>query len=173
MPSPLDDCSIHNPHGSIPTAVTDRNPLFSGESGSVPESNLNAPGNSGRAVHSRRLPARFRDTLPEPPLSLPTSSLDSGAASMSADSESSEATLSPQSFLPHVILHVFDSLRTSFNTFSIAREYHHRPSYDPDSFLTIDQLANTIHEPLSDGVPSPDASLPQPPPWPWKNMGIW
>ena len=112
---------------------------------------------------SRRLPAWFRNVLPEP--SLPHSpSLDL--------SEPSEAAL--PSVLPRVILHVFDSFRTRFNAFSIACEYHHRPSYDPDSFLTVDQLTNTTYDlHASSSAPSPDVSPPPPPPWPWKNMGIW
>ena len=106
--------------------------------------------------------------LPEP--SLPHSpGLDS-----SATSESSEAA--PHSFLPRVILHVFDSFLTCFNAFSIAHEYRHRPSYDPNSFLTIDQLSNTSHNPSSTGAlfPPPEMSPPPPPPpWPWKNLDIW
>jgi hypothetical protein len=72
--------------------------------------------------------------------------------------------------LPHVILHVFDSFHTFFNKVSIARDYHHRPSYDPGTFMTIDQLSNIIHEPTATiNLPS----LPPAPPWPWKNMSIW
>lgn len=157
-----------NPNSSAPAVATNTNPPVCGESGSVPESIPNsALGNSGRPARPRRLPVRFRDVLPEPSLPyLP--SLDPGAASAS---ESSEAA--PRSILPRVILHVFDSFRTTFNVFSIAREYRHRPSYDPDSFLTIDQLTNTTYEPSSDGVSFSDVLPPPPPPWPWKNMGIW
>ena len=78
--------------------------------------------------------------------------------------------------LPCVILHVFDSFRTSFNKFGIAHYYHHRPSYDPDAFLTLDQLSNTTCERPAVGLLSvaPDTpSMPPAPPWPWKNMGIW
>ena len=105
--------------------------------------------------------------LPEP--SLPCSS----GSDLGATSEPSEAA--PRSILPHVILHVFDSFRTRLNAFSIAREYCHRPSYDPDSFLTVDQLTNTTYDShsTSGNVSSLDVSLPPPPPWPWKNMGIW
>ena len=56
---------------------------------------------SHRPVHTRRLPARFRDTLPEPPLSVPIQP-------------------PPVAVIPRVILHVFDSFRTAFNTFGIA-----------------------------------------------------
>ena len=144
--------------------VTESNLPVPGGSGSAPESRVDAPGDSssGWPVRSRQLPARFRDVLPEPSLPHPPR-LNSGAASDSSETAS-------QSILPRVILHVFDTFCTCFNAFSVAREYHHRPSYDPDSFLTVDQLTNTSHEPSSN--PS-DLSPPPPPPWPWKNMGIW
>ena len=73
--------------------------------------------------------------------------------------------------LPHVILHVFDSFRTSFNKFGIARYYCHRPSYDPNAFLTLDQLSNTTCEHPAAGLSSvtPDIpSMPPAPPWPGK-----
>ena len=142
--------------------ATESNLPVSGESGSVTEGNLEAPGNLGWPEQSRQLPMRFRDVLPEP--SLPHSP--------GVDSSTELAT--PQSILPRVILHVFDSFRTRFNAFHIAREYRHRPSYDPDSFLTIEQLTNTNPNPSSAGAPlPPDISPPPPPPWPWKNMGVW
>ncbi|KAF8119910.1 hypothetical protein EV363DRAFT_1157368, partial [Boletus edulis] len=79
-------------------------------------------GPSQRPARTRRLPARFRDVLPEPPLPVPAQP--------------------PPVVILRVILHVFDSFRTAFNTFGIAREYRHRPTYDPDSFLTLEELSN-------------------------------
>jgi len=82
----------------------------------------------------------------------------------------------PPSTLARVILHVFDSFRTSINQFGIGREYRHRPTHDPDAFVSVDQLSNVY--PSS----SPNAELPsnpeavassKPPPWPWKNMSVW
>ena len=131
------------------------------------EDHTSGSGSSGRPVRSRRLPVRFRDVLPEPSLpSLPYSE---------APSEPSTSTSETRT-LPRVILHVFDSLRTSFNKFSIARDYRHRPSYDPDVFLTLDQLSNITHEPAggsSRTVALDTPSLPPAPPWPWKNMSLW
>ncbi|KIM61037.1 hypothetical protein SCLCIDRAFT_26188 [Scleroderma citrinum Foug A] len=124
-------------------------------------------GGSSHPVRSRRLPAQFRDILPEP--SLPPLSINSETQSESHISTS-------QSMLPHVILHVFDSFRTSFNRFGIARYYCHRPSYDPDAFLTLNQLSNATNEHPTVGLSGdiPDIpSIPPAPPWPWKNMGIW
>lgn len=164
---PVQDCATPNPNSSAPAMATNSNTPFCGESESVPGSTLDALGNSGWPMRSRQLPAQFRDVLPEPSLpSLP--SVDSGTGSTS---ELSEAP--PYSILPCVILHVFDSFHTSFNVFSIAHEYRHHPSYDPDSFLTIDQLTNMTYEPSSNGMHVPDVLPPPPPPWPWKNMGIW
>lgn len=57
-----------------------------------------------RPTRSRQLPMRFCDELPVPPLPIPQP---------------------PPSTLPRVILHVFDSFRTSLNQFGIGREYHH------------------------------------------------
>ncbi|KAF8120740.1 hypothetical protein EV363DRAFT_1104630, partial [Boletus edulis] len=90
---------------------------------------------SGRPGRPRRLPTRFRDLLPEP-------SLPSQANGEIQPSESGPSTSTSR--LPRVILHVFDSFRTSLNKFGVARDYRHRPSYDPDAFVTIDQLSNTI-----------------------------
>lgn len=114
---------------------------------------------SGWPIWPRCLPAHFQDMLLEPSLPSP---IDPEAQSADLESRSSN--------LPHVILHVFDSLHTSFNKFGVAHEYHHQLSYDPDAFITIDQLSNTSN--LSSACPN-IPSLPPPPPWPWKNMGIW
>lgn len=109
-----------------------------------------------RPMRIRRLPLRYRDELPEPP----------------------PPCQDPPTSLPaRVILHVFDSIRTSFNKFGIAREYRHRPSYDPDAFVSADQLSNIhpcdlVTDDVQDGLHSgyPTSRLP---PWPWKNMSIW
>ena len=118
---------------------------------------------TGRPSRTRRLPARFRDVLPEPPL--PITSEDATPA------EPDDSV--PQSMaLPRVILHVFDTIHTSFNCFGIACHYHHRLSYDPDAFVAIDQLLNSHNGEASIPIPSTPFTLPSPP-WPWKNMSIW
>jgi len=79
----------------------------------------------------------------------------------------------PQSMaLPRVILHVFDTICTSFNHFGIACHYRHRPSYNPDAFVAIDQLSNSHNSEASIPIPSTPFALPSPP-WPWKNMSVW
>src|SRR5207245_3932809 len=102
---------------------SDRHDLLSQPS---PPSNSHPP--DVLKPRTRRLPARYRDHLPEPPLPV-----DPAPAS---------------TFLPQVILHVFDSIRTSFNKFGIAREYRHRPSYDPEGGVPAQELAN----PTDDGT---------------------
>ena len=105
-----------------------------------------------RPTRIHRLPVRFRDEPPVPPLPVQQS---------------------PPSTLRRVILHVFDSFRTSVNQFGIGREYRHRPTYDPDAFVSADQLSN--FRPDSNPEPSDTeaSSSPKPPPWPWQNMSIW
>ena len=118
----------------------------------------------GSGSRVRRLPARYRDQLPEPSPPTGTARVDNN--------------LPPTpSVVRRVILYVSDSFRTAFNAFGIAREYRHRPSHDPDSFLTSDELSNVS---TSDPNPSPDpmagaqdSSERNPPPWPWKNMAVW
>ncbi|KAF9232549.1 hypothetical protein BU15DRAFT_90630 [Melanogaster broomeanus] len=100
------------------------------------------------APRAHRLPARFREQLPEPP---------------------SPVTLAePPSRTRRVILHVFDYIQTKFNEFRISRSYRHRPSYDPDHFLTTNQLSNIVNRQAT-GNSRCDRS----PPWPWPNMSIW
>ncbi|KAK7015137.1 hypothetical protein VNI00_019203 [Paramarasmius palmivorus] len=80
---------------------------------------------SGRPARSYRLPARYRDNLPEvPPPVIPTE----------------------QEVLPtvarRVTLFVRDRLHSMANSFGIWREYEHRPTFDPDHFVPLEQLAN-------------------------------
>jgi hypothetical protein len=71
-----------------------------------------------------------------------------------------------------VILHVRDLMRTTANVFGLLREYHHRPSYDPDELVTPEDLANFSTG--DDSVTSTsEEHLPNshpPPPWPFENM---
>ena len=117
-----------------------------------------------RQPRTRRLPRCYRDELPESTLAaVPTPTVD-------------------QPSLPRrVILHVFDPLRTAFNTFGIARDYRHCPSYDPDSFLSVSDLSDTPRVSSREfGSAGPEScedlygpSGDRAPPWPWANMSIW
>ncbi|KAG1784663.1 uncharacterized protein HD556DRAFT_1451551 [Suillus plorans] len=108
-----------------------------------------------RPTRSRRLPMRFRDEPPVPPPLVPQS---------------------PPSTLPRVILHVFDSFWTSLNQFGIGRDYHHRPTHDPDVFVSSDQLSNFYsNASFNPELPSNSeaTSSSKAPPWPWRNMSVW
>ncbi|KAG1883849.1 hypothetical protein F4604DRAFT_1981657 [Suillus subluteus] len=104
-----------------------------------------------RPTRSHRLPMRFRDKPPVPPPPIPQS---------------------PPSTLPRVILHVFGSFRTSLNQFGIGREYRHRPTHDPDAFVSADQLSN-FYPNLSFNTELEATSSSKAPPWPWRNMSVW
>ena len=118
---------------------------------------------AGRPSWTRCLPARFRDVAPEPPLPVSIVSEDTTLV------ESNGSAL--RSTLPRIILHVFDTIHTSFNSFGIAHDYRHRPSYDPDAFVSVNQLSKT-HNDETPIIPSTSHILPLPS-WPWKNMSIW
>ena len=51
-------------------------------------------------------------------------------------------------------------------TLSISNNYRHRPSYDPDSFVSVDQLSKIHDDEAPVSIPSTPHILPLPP-WPW------
>ena len=95
---------------------------------------------AGRPVRNYQLPKRYHpDPLPEPPR--PAVQLDNaGAPSLR--------------ILPRINLIVRDTFKTILNSFGIWREYWHRPSYDPDAFVSVADLAQS--HPSSHSVESPD-----------------
>jgi hypothetical protein len=101
-----------------------------------------------------RLPKRYRDIQPAAPTPV----------------QQSPSALKP--IIRRVILHVRDLMRTTANVFGLLREYHHRPSYDPDELVTPEDLANFSTG--DDSVTSTsEEHLPNshpPPPWPFENM---
>jgi hypothetical protein len=119
-----------NPAGGDPTASSSQHPL---------------------GPRSRRLPVRYRDILPEPPIA-------------------PDLPAAPTSTTKHVLLVVYDLFCTQFNRFGIAHEYCHCPSHDPDLFMTSNDLSTSVLLPSS----QPDDPVQGlPPPWPWRNMSIW
>ena len=113
---------------------------------------------AGRPKRSYRIPARYQDIQPEGPV----------PASRTFPS------VPPGSYaLPHVILHVCDIMRTAPNQFGLFREYPHRPSYDPDSAVSIDELSNYPPPPVSSTTPTSNPCPVQPPPWPFSNMSTY
>jgi hypothetical protein len=110
---------------------------------------------SGRPKRSRRLPSRFRDTLPVPPIPV---------TNPPPEPESSGSRIK------RLTLIVRDQFITAINVFGIWRDYLHRPSYDPDTLVNSEDLSNV--GPPSTTNTEPPATTP-PPPWPFSNMTIW
>ncbi|KAJ3771938.1 hypothetical protein FB446DRAFT_789170 [Lentinula raphanica] len=114
---------------------------------------------SGRAS---RLPRRFRDELPRRQPAVVASDPDE----------------TPQSTIRRLTLIVRDQLQIAANPFGLLRHYLHRPSYDPDAVVPIDELCNR-HERFAipvrtEGQTGLDAgSEERSPPWPFANMSIW
>jgi hypothetical protein len=134
----------------------------------VPETQVNAPPlpplitQSGRPHREHRLPKRFRDNLPEPPAPAIT-------APSNLDSNTNPVR--------RVILIVRDRLVTVMNSFGIWRDYPERPSADPDSHLTLEDLSNSYrHGHLqSHAAPSESnthSSDSRPSHWPFSNAGV-
>lgn len=70
-----------------------------------------------------------------------------------------------------VILHVRDFFRSATNRFHILREYHHRPSYDPDAYIKPEELSNfRVQARAEASQEDPASSSHPPPPWPFQNM---
>lgn len=112
---------------------------------------------TGRLRRNYRLPARYEDQYPEAPAPLPP--LPQVAPGSSA--------------LPRVILHVRDTIRTGVNRFQLLREYPHRPSYDPDSYVSPEDLSNSSRVQPVCVEPIISAERSQPPPWPFQNMSTY
>jgi hypothetical protein len=79
-----------------------------------------------RPRRQRRLPARYRDVLPEPAPVVLTNDTD---------------TDPPTRPLPRIRLIVRDTIQAAANLFGLWRQYPHRPSYDPDHSIPLDSLA--------------------------------
>jgi hypothetical protein len=140
----------HNDNGSETSMVID--------SDNLPGTEANEPSlstGSGRPKRSRRLPARYRDTLPVPPIAI---------ANPPSEPESTG------SWIKRLTLIVRDRLVTAINIFGVWRDYPHRPSYDPDVLVNSEDLSNH-GSPSAINGPSLTSTLP--PPWPFANMTIW
>ncbi|KAJ3825180.1 hypothetical protein F5880DRAFT_1611327 [Lentinula raphanica] len=115
---------------------------------------------SGRAS---RLPRRFRDELPR--------SQPVVVAAPIPDE-------TPQATIRRVTLIVRDQLRTTANPFGLIRHYLHRPSYDPDAVVPINELCNrrerfNIPVEAETGAEAEAEAEEHDPPWPFRNMSIW
>lgn len=110
---------------------------------------------SGRPKRSRRLPARFRDVPPVPPIPV---------TNTPSEPESSGSQIK------RLTLIVRDRLVTAVNIFGVWRNYLYRPSYDPDALVNLEDLSNSGSLPTINELPPTSTPLP---PWPFANMTIW
>jgi hypothetical protein len=87
------------------------------------------PQSSKRPRRQCRLPARYRDVLPEPAPVVLTNGTDTSDPP-------------PTHSLPRIRLIVRDTIQTVANIFGLWRQYPHRPSYDPDHSIPLSSLAS-------------------------------
>lgn len=113
---------------------------------------------TGRPCRSHRLPKRFRDIIPEPAPVLPSHNAGAG----------------PEiGHVQRVILIVRDHLITTANSFGIWRDYPRRPTYDPDTTLSLEDLAvRPPSMPPINPMTQEDHSSAHPPYWPFANATI-
>ena len=121
---------------------------------------------SGRPRREYRLPKRFRDNLPEPPAPAPITP------------SNMEANRNP---IRRIVLIVRDRLVTIMNSFGIWRDYPERPSVDPDSHLTLEELSNSYrhhnghlqsHATTTLSFHSSESRPGRPAHWPFQNPSV-
>lgn len=135
------------PHVSESHPPTAASPLIPEGQDSLPNSKATTTGRVSRQ------PRRFEDELPAHPIPIPIET----------------AAIVARNITRRVILHVRDFFRSATNMFHILREYHHRPSYDPDSHIQPEDLANfPVDSATSEG--SALVNEHRPPPWPFDSM---
>ena len=145
----------HTPSSQQP-AITGNAPASScdypiGDQPHISSSALSLNGLPPMGPRVHKMPARYWDQLPEHPVS-------------------THSPPAPTSTVRCVFLHMFDSFRTQFNHFGITHEYWHRPTQDPERFVSPDDLANMRFFQSPCHPPTTHASQL---PWPWPNMTIW
>lgn len=117
---------------------------------------LNASGVPARPTRNAGLPRRYRDLLPEAPPIV--------------------ETVPVQNPVRRVVLIVRDQLATSLNPFRIWRAYMHRPTYDPDASVPLDDLSSRFRRlrPDNDVAAQPEPKDTQyAPPWPFRSMTVY
>ncbi|KAF7295407.1 hypothetical protein MIND_01080300 [Mycena indigotica] len=106
---------------------------------------------TGRPQRTIRLPGRYREELP--------------TNLAPADNLPATAQRQPEP-MPQRRVHLIvrDTFRTAVNKFGLWRSYLHRPTYDPDTLLGLDDLCNYF-APANEagGFPHQPANLPVPP----------
>ncbi|KAJ7894119.1 hypothetical protein B0H13DRAFT_1624914 [Mycena leptocephala] len=100
---------------------------------------------TARAKRHIRLPRRYRDILPEvPPI----------------ENSSPAEENPPQSTVQRVRLIVRETFDTARNTFGLWRSYLHRPTYDPDSLISLNDLSNQFPPEIPDISSQPSKKPP-------------
>jgi hypothetical protein len=116
---------------------------------------------SGRPQRQYRLPKRFHDNLPRPEAPLPaveTNAANSGTVTHTG--------------IRRVILIVRDHLVTALNSFGLWHDYPERPTFDPDSSLTLEDLATPRHKSHLSTPPIVNDDNTRPAYWPFSNSAI-
>ena len=151
----IQDHNMEETSSSIHPLLAIQSPL----SPPTPAGTIPSHNEAMRPVRMRRIPARYEDIQPEGPAPLPPAPpLPPIAPGLYA--------------LPRVILHVRDFMRTGLNRFNLFREYHHRPSHDPDHSMPEDELSNrhAVQPAEINLIPHAESRRP---PWPFQNMSIY
>lgn len=162
MSMSTDACDSHGPTMITPAHPSlDHLPKLSNTQDDEPSTTTQPPllTQSGRPRREYRLPKRFRDNIPEPPVPVP-------------NGIPPNPELNPHP-IRQVILIIHDRLITAMNSFGIWRDYPERPTVDPDSVLTLEDLSNSHHNTYgtsSDSHSKP--SEPHSPYWPFSNATV-
>ncbi|KAJ3874470.1 hypothetical protein F5051DRAFT_443301 [Lentinula edodes] len=117
---------------------------------------------AGQPMRSAAIPAPPCDVLPQAPPAV----LDHMVVM-----ESNE----PTHRIRHVFLIVRDTLKTHLNPFRLFRLYKDRPSYDPDAFVSLDDLSKQTRTsiPLQPQPSSSSSGSKFNPVWPFNNMSTY
>ncbi|KAJ7062847.1 hypothetical protein C8F01DRAFT_105651 [Mycena amicta] len=147
LPPPILESSP-DPGGSPPRPAS---PMQDIQMDEPPVSSPTPPEPQALPKRTIRLPARYREELPAQ--LAPAKNLQ----------PTSEPEPESERRLPRVRLLVRDTFRTATNKFNLWRSYLHRPTYNPDSLLTTNDLSDYFTPPTTaDGLPQHPEHLPQP-----------
>ncbi|KAJ3556133.1 hypothetical protein NP233_g12048 [Leucocoprinus birnbaumii] len=117
---------------------------------------------TGRPRRKYRLPKRFQDILPEPPVSATTPQAQDTAKSQRSGLDESRSSTP----IHRVATAVWECFRTITNQFGLWREYPCRPLFDPDGYTTLRDLSNAhpSRSPHSqpDTLPNSSATIQEP-----------
>ena len=144
--------------GRLMASSTVDEPMAVDQPPQIPQGHAAPIATTGRPSRNRRLPARYRDEVPQlaPPIIVSPPNPDPDPK--------------PTPRLPRVFLIIRDGLKTILDSFGLWRNYAHRPSYDPDSVVHDDDLAKPVSDDRTSDLPKPTHPGP---PWPYQNMSVY